>query len=53
MSDDLNESALEQQAIEWFAELGFQTLHGQDIAPSEPAAERDSYDQVILVLRDS
>ena len=51
----LNESALEETALSWFADLGYEVAHGQDIAPGEPAAERDSYDQVVLVgrLRDA
>ncbi len=47
-----NESSLEQTGLSsWFAELGYEVAHGQDIAPGEPAAERDSYDQVILAGR--
>ena len=51
----LNESTLEETALSWFADLGYEVAHGQDIAPGEPAAERDSYDQVVLVgrLRDA
>ena len=38
----------ELAALEYFAELGYHTLHGPDIAPGEPGAERDSYEEVFL-----
>ncbi len=46
--DHLNESAVEETALSWFADLGYEVAHGHDIAPGEPGAERDSYDQVVL-----
>ncbi len=54
-TDHLRESDLEELALSWFAYLGYQVAHGHDIAPGEPGAERDSYDQVVLVgrLRDA
>ena len=45
------ESVVEEAALEWLATLGYEVLYGPDIAPSEPAAERDSYSDVVLVGR--
>ena len=45
------ESEVEIAAVEWFSRLGYAVLFGPDIAPGEPAAERDGYDQVVLVGR--
>ena len=42
------ESHIEEAALNWFEELGWTTLHGSNIAPDEPAAERGSYSDVIL-----
>lgn len=42
------ESVVEEAALEWFAELGYHVVHGPDIAPGEDAAERESYEQVVL-----
>jgi len=38
----LAESGIEEVCLEYFADLGWQVLHGPDIAPGEPAAERSS-----------
>ena len=46
-----NENTVELAALEYFAELGYRTLHGPDIAPGEPGAERDSYEEVFLWSR--
>lgn len=43
-----NENTIEMAALEYFAELGYHTLHGPTIAPGEPGAERDSYEEVFL-----
>jgi type I restriction enzyme R subunit len=45
------ESHVEELALEVFAELGYEVLHGPDIAPNEPASERSSYSDVALVGR--
>jgi type I restriction enzyme R subunit len=45
-----NESLIET-TLSWFYELGYKTLSGPTIAPDEPKAERQSYDQVILEER--
>ena len=49
------ESDVEQAAVDWLATLGWETTYGPDIAPGTPAAERDSYAQVVLEgrLRDA
>jgi type I restriction enzyme R subunit len=57
----LNESIVEDAALEWFGELGYAVGHGAafaqlrrakpSLAPGEPAAERDSFGEVVLVGR--
>ena len=47
----LNESIAEDAALEWFGELGYAVGHGPHLAPGEPAAERDSFGDVVLVGR--
>lgn len=51
----VNESHVEEAALEWFDELGYEALNGQEIAPGEPAAERASFADVVLLgrLRDA
>ena len=55
MTAPLNESHVEAAAIEWFQELGYAFVHGPEIAPGEPAAERESFADVVLAgrLRDA
>lgn len=43
-----NENTVELAALDYFAELGYNTLLGPDISPGEPNAERDSYEEVFL-----
>ncbi len=45
------ESGVEEVCLEYFADLGWQVLHGPEIAPGEPAAERSSYRDVLLERR--
>ncbi len=47
----LNESTVEDAALEWFRELGYAIGHGPHLAPGEPAAERGSFAEVVLVGR--
>jgi type I restriction enzyme, R subunit len=47
----LNESIVEDAALEWFGELGYAVGHGPHLAPGEPAAERDSFGEVVLIGR--
>ena len=55
MSINLNESHVETATLEWFGELGYAVGHGPQLAPGEPAAERDSFSNVVLTgrLRDA
>jgi len=47
----LNESIVEDAALTWFGELGYTIGHGPHMAPGEPAAERASFADVVLVGR--
>jgi type I restriction enzyme R subunit len=57
----LNESIVEDAALEWFGELGYAVGHGPHLAPGEHAGgtltpalsqgERESYSEVVLVGR--
>jgi type I restriction enzyme R subunit len=51
----VNESVVEEAALAWFQRLGYTVLSEPQIAPGEPEAERESYDEVVLVgrLRDA
>ena len=45
------ESTLEETALAWLRDLGYSIVFGNDIAPDEPAAERENYGEVILAGR--
>ncbi len=47
----MNESIIEQAALDWLRDLGYAIAFGGDIAPGEPAAERAQYSQVVLDAR--
>jgi type I restriction enzyme R subunit len=57
----LNESIVEDAALEWFGELGYAVGHGPQVAPGQHAegtltpgishGERESYSEVVLVGR--
>ncbi len=47
----LNESHVEDAALEWCGDLGYEVGHGQQFAPGESAAERESFSEVVLVGR--
>lgn len=51
----LNESVVEEAALDYLRALGYTTAFGPDIAPETPLAERASYEQVYLLgrLRDA
>jgi type I restriction enzyme R subunit len=51
MAAMFTESIVEQAALAWLKELGYQIVYGPDIAPGESLAERDNYGQVVLELR--
>ena len=42
----LSEDDLEQQSLQWFAELGWEVLHGPDIAPDGNNPLRASFHDV-------
>lgn len=42
------ESGVEETCLEYFADADWQVLHGPDIGPGEPGAERSSYRDVLL-----
>jgi type I restriction enzyme, R subunit len=46
-----NESTVEEAALAWFGELGWATAFGPALAPGEPAAERQSFGDVVLIDR--
>ena len=43
----LNESIVEDAALEWFGELGYAVGHGPQMAPGEPVVERESFGEVV------
>ncbi len=47
----VTESTVEQAALAWLESVGWQVRNGAEIAPGEPAAERDDYGQVVLGQR--
>ena len=51
----ITEAVVEEAALAWLADLGWSVVHGPDIAPNTPNAERDDYGEVVLGrrLRDS
>ena len=48
---NFTENHLEQAVIEWFQNLGYQTLYGPDISPGGSFAERESFGDVVLYDR--
>ena len=46
-----HESTVEEAAMGWLSGLGWETVYGPNIAPGTPAAERDTYNQVVLERR--
>ena len=51
MMSIVDESIVEDAALMWFGELGYAVGHGPHMAPGEPAAERDSFGDVLLAGR--
>lgn len=47
----LNEATVENAALEYFSQLGYQTAWGPNLAPGEPTAERATFEQVLLEAR--
>ena len=48
VSAAIYESDVEELALVQLAALGYECIHGDDIAPEEPAAERTSFSEVVL-----
>ncbi len=48
MSVSFTESVIEDATLSWLESLGYAIKHGAEIAPGEPHAERDSFDEVVL-----
>ena len=47
----VTESVVEQAALAWLESVGWQVANGAEVAPGEPAAERQSYEEVFLERR--
>jgi len=47
----INEDQVEQLAIEWFRELGYEYTHGAEIAPDSTNPQRSNYQDVLLTPR--
>ena len=47
----LDESIVEDATLTWFGELGYAVGHGPQLAPGEPAEDRVSFGEVVLVGR--
>ena len=47
----LAEAEVEEAGLEWLGALGWQTVHGPDIAPGAPGEERADYGAVVLERR--
>ena len=47
----IDENMVEQIALDWFSELGYERVFGPDIAPDGPDQERTTYKQVVLTDR--
>lgn len=51
MQSTFAESTVEEAVLEWAEGLEYAILHGPEIAPGEPAAERETFGDVVLVQR--
>jgi len=51
VSRAFTESVVEQAALAWLENIGWQVASGLDIAPDMPAAERADYGEVVLTQR--
>lgn len=47
----INEDQVEQISLDWFKELGYDYLHGYDIAPDSSNPQRANYQEVLLLNR--
>ena len=51
MFANLTESIAKAASLGWFQELGYGVLPGPQLAPREPAAERDLFSDVVFGAR--
>jgi len=51
MTVKFTESVVEQAALTWLEDVGWQVRNGTDIGPGEPATERNDYGHVVLARR--
>ena len=51
MTHGISESTVEHAALDWLSDVGWDSRFGPDIAPGELRAERENWDQVVLVGR--
>ncbi len=51
----VSEDTIERAALAWLADIGYEVAYGPGIGPDMPAAERESWDDVVLAdrLRDA
>ena len=49
---NIDESIVEDAALSWFKDLGYAIAHGPHMAPGEPAAERNTFADVVLAVLD-
>lgn len=47
----VTEFLIEEAILSWLASLGYTSIFGPDIAPEEPAAERESFLEFLLTRR--
>jgi type I restriction enzyme R subunit len=47
----MTEDQLEQEALGWLADVGYQHRYGPDLAPDGSTPERSDYRQVLLIDR--
>ena len=51
MARRIIEDTVEQAALDWYRDLGWNIAHGPDISPGGSTPERESYSEVVLVHR--
>lgn len=51
MNAYLSESDLEEALLAWFRELGYEVNDARAVAPEQVGAERESYEDVVLLGR--
>ena len=47
----ITEADVEEAALDWLRDIGWQVVHGPDMAPDTPGSERSDYGQVVLERR--